>query len=143
MGANVLVPMDTSPSARNALEFALEHHEDDRITVLHVTNPLEETYFASEEEFYTQVDVLEDQADERAAHIFEEAESIASGYGVSIETETAVGPPANAIVEFASEHAIDQIVMGSRGRSGVARFLLGSVAEKVARRAPVPVTIVK
>lgn len=143
MGTHVLVPMDASSSAKKALSFALDHYGDDRITVLHVTNPLEETYFASEEEFYTQVDVLEDQAEERAAHIFDDANELAADHDVTIETETAVGPPANAIVSFAEESDIDQIIMGSRGRSGFARFLLGSVAEKVARRAPVPVTIVK
>lgn len=143
MGTHVLVPMDASTAARNALRFALDRYGDGRVTVLHVTNPLDETYFASEEEFYTQVDILEEQAEERAAHIFEDAESIADEFEVTIETQTAVGPPANAIVEYATDAAVDQVVMGSRGRSGVARFLLGSVAEKVARRAPVPVTIIK
>ncbi len=143
MAKHVLVPMDATSSSRRALSFALEHYGDERVTVLHVTNPLEETYFASEEEFYTQVDVLEDQAEQRAAHIFEDAGSVADEYEVAIETATAVGPPANAIVEYAKNEDVDQIVMGSRGRSGMARFLLGSVAEKVARRSPVPVTIVK
>lgn len=143
MSRHVLVPMDTSESARKALEFALEHYEDDRITVFHVANPLEETYFASEEEFYTQVEVLEDRADERAEFLFEEARSVAAEYDIGIDTDTAIGPPANAIVEYAREATVDHIVMGSQGRSGVARLLLGSVAEKVARRAPVPVTIVK
>jgi len=43
------------------------------------------------------------------------------------------------VLEAASEHAADAIVMGSRGRTGLAHVLLGSVAERVIRRAAVPV----
>ena len=143
MARHVLVPMDASSCALKALDFALEQYSDALITVLHVTNPLEDTYFASEEEFYTQVDVLEDQAEDRARDIFDSAREHADDYGIIIETQTAIGPPAGTIVETAKSLDVDHIVMGSRGRSGVARLLLGSVAEKVARRAPVPVTIIK
>lgn len=143
MARHVLVPMDTSTGARKALDFALDQYGDARITVVHVINPLEDTYFASEEEFYTQVDVLEAQAEDRAKEIFDSARDLAAEYECTIETETAIGPPAGTIVETAETLGVDHIVMGSRGRSGVARLLLGSVAEKVARRAPVPVTIIK
>jgi nucleotide-binding universal stress UspA family protein len=51
------------------------------------------------------------------------------------------GPPAARIVEFAKKWPADLIVMGSHGRSGVQRFLLGSVAEEVMRHAPCPVLI--
>jgi nucleotide-binding universal stress UspA family protein len=46
-------------------------------------------------------------------------------------------------VDYAAEHDIDHIVVGSHGRTGASRILLGSVAETVARRSPVPVTIVR
>jgi len=51
--------------------------------------------------------------------------------------------PAAAIVRFAREHAIDEIVMGSHGRGAVGRLLLGSVASEVARHADIPVTLIK
>ena len=143
MARHVLVPMDVSERSRAALEFALSHYGDDVITVLHVTNPLEDAYFASEEEFYTRVDVFEDQAAAKAEQIFADAREKATEYGVTVRTASAFGAPATAIVEFATEEAVDHIVIGSHGRSGVARLLLGSVAEKVARQASVPVTIVK
>jgi nucleotide-binding universal stress UspA family protein len=54
-----------------------------------------------------------------------------------------VGKPARAIVEYADDHDIDQIVMGSHGRSGVTRILLGSVAESVVRDSTVPVTVAR
>lgn len=58
--------------------------------------------------------------------------------GAGIDTVAAVmtGRPAPAIVEYAIRHDIDMIVMGTHGRTGVSRALLGSVAEAVVRRAP-------
>jgi nucleotide-binding universal stress UspA family protein len=53
------------------------------------------------------------------------------------------GGPVHEIVAFAEREHIDLIVMGSHGRTGLARLLMGSVAEGVARRAPCPVLIVK
>jgi nucleotide-binding universal stress UspA family protein len=53
------------------------------------------------------------------------------------------GDPANEIVAYAEETDVDHIVVGSHGRSGLSRVLLGSTAEKVVRRSPVPVTVVK
>jgi nucleotide-binding universal stress UspA family protein len=64
--------------------------------------------------------------------------------GVALTTEIAEGrSPAEQIVEAARRCGADLIVMGSHGRSGVARVLLGSVAGKVLMLAPVPVMIVK
>jgi nucleotide-binding universal stress UspA family protein len=53
-----------------------------------------------------------------------------------------LGTPSEEIVNYADEHEIDLIVMGTHGRTGVARVLLGSVAEKVVRKAPCPVLTV-
>ena len=60
-----------------------------------------------------------------------------------VETAIEVGRPAATIVEEARERDVDHIVVGSHGRTGASRILLGSVAETVARRSPVPVTIVR
>jgi nucleotide-binding universal stress UspA family protein len=63
--------------------------------------------------------------------------------GIEFRIETAVGKPEREVVAFAEEHDVDHIVIGSHGREGVSRVLLGSVAEKIVRRAPVPVTVVR
>lgn len=143
MTSNVLVPMDRSPAARAALEFALEEFADDEITIIHITNPVEGSYFASEEDFYTHFERFEQESERRAEAIFEDAQDVADGYGVTLRTDTHIGQPARAIVEYVEENDIDHVVIGSHGRSGVARLVLGSVAENVVRRAPVPVTVIK
>ena len=58
------------------------------------------------------------------------------GAGVDILTAITRGRPAHAIVEYAIRHEVDIIVMGTHGRTGVSRALLGSVTEAVIRRAP-------
>jgi len=54
-----------------------------------------------------------------------------------------VGRPAREITDELESGEYDHVVMGSHGRSGVSRILLGSVAETVLRRSPVPVTVVR
>jgi nucleotide-binding universal stress UspA family protein len=63
--------------------------------------------------------------------------------GVALETVTLDGKPAVEIVKFAQENTIDLIVIGTRGKRGLERLLLGSVAEQVIRTAPCKVLVVK
>ncbi|MDD1687427.1 universal stress protein [Methanoregula sp.] len=63
--------------------------------------------------------------------------------GVTLETVTLDGKPAAEIVKFAQEKGIDLIVIGTRGKQGLERLLLGSVAEQVIRTAPCKVLVVK
>jgi len=137
---HVLVPMDDSEPGRAALEYALEERPDAQITALHVIDPSTAVY--GEGGIYA-YDALIESRREAAEALLEDAVSIADEHGVDIETETVVGQAAREIVEYADDHEVDRVVMGSRGRSGASRVLLGSVAENVARRAPVPVTIVR
>lgn len=62
--------------------------------------------------------------------------------GLRVTTETLFGPPAQQLVAYARRAGIDLIVIGTHGRTGVSRALLGSVAEGVIRRAPCPVLTV-
>jgi len=63
--------------------------------------------------------------------------------GVEVETLVVEGIPAKEILDVAEERKIDIIVMGTLGRTGLERLLLGSVAEKVIRHAPCPVFVVR
>jgi nucleotide-binding universal stress UspA family protein len=62
---------------------------------------------------------------------------------IPVETKLLEGSPPQEILNYASEEACDMIVMGTHGRSGVNRLLLGSVAERVVRGSPVPVLTVR
>jgi nucleotide-binding universal stress UspA family protein len=63
--------------------------------------------------------------------------------GVHLETVTLEGKPAAEIVRFAVENAIDLIVIGTQGKRGLERLLLGSVAEQIIRSAPCKILVVK
>lgn len=62
---------------------------------------------------------------------------------VVVRTHVRIGNPPRRILEFARERGCDLIVLGSQGRTGLGRLLMGSVAEKVVRLADVPVFTVK
>lgn len=78
------------------------------------------------------------QGEEATAAIGELAEAA----GVRVVDEVRVGAPAEEILEYGRQADVDLVVMGTHGRSGLARFLLGSVTERVLRAAPVPVLAV-
>lgn len=144
MSKSVLVPFDDSPLSTDALEFACEEFEDADITVLTVLDFVEAAYGAPPgvglpEHWETWHEEAEEAADER----LDDAAELAAEHGVDVETRKELGPPARVIANYADEHDVDHVVMGSHGRTGVSRVLLGSVAESVMRRAPVPVTIVR
>ena len=63
--------------------------------------------------------------------------------GIDVQTEVTTGTPSNVILQYADENDIDLLVMGTHGRSGVKRYLLGSVAESVVRRSDPPVITVR
>lgn len=136
----VLVPIDDSDPARVALEHAITTYPDATIVALHVVNPSQAMYGGDRAYNYERVVEIEQ---ENADELLETAREIGDEHDVSLTTETVVGVPARSIVEYAEENAVDQIVLGSHGRSGMSRILLGSVAEQVVRRASVPVTVVR
>ena len=145
MGKHVLVPVDGSEQSWAAFEHALESFEGERLTVLHVVDPMEGVYAGVDGDFYDSG--AHDRAMERGEEFGAEARRRAEEADVLSSTvvETAVesGRPARTIVEYAEEHDVDHVVVGSHGRSGLSRILVGSVAETVMRRSPVPVTVVR
>lgn len=144
MDKHVLVPMDGSKQADAAFEHALGEFPDATLTLLHVINPARAGYAAQagipsfSEEWY-------ENAEREAEELFADARERADEqrFRGTVDTATDVGQPAQIIVEYAEEHDVDHIVMGSHGREGITRVLLGSVAETVVRRSPVPVTVVR
>lgn len=62
---------------------------------------------------------------------------------IAYEQHLLIGNPADEVIEYAKREQVDMIVMASHGRTGVLRFLMGSVAERVVREAPCPVVTVK
>ena len=144
MAIHVLVPYDDSERSTEALEFALREHADDRLTALHVIDP-SDFYAATGMEggAMANYDQVMDHQNERAENLLADARERAAEAGVEIETDHVVGSVSRSILSYVDEHDVEHVVIGSHGRTGARRILLGSVAETVARRSPVPVTIVR
>lgn len=142
MAQQILVPVDASDPAKSAFEYACEQFPDASITALHVINPPEVMYGHAQgagEAYATPIETGREAAEE----LFEELSTIASEYGATVDTEVMTGQVERTINEFVEDHDMDLVVIGSHGRNGFARVTLGSVAEKVVRRSPAPVLVVR
>lgn len=143
MSREILVPVDGSEPSIEALEFALEQHPDADIRAYYVINVATERTETITGTRPAYEESVQEVREEHARSVLAEAERRAAQYDVDIETDYDRGLPRDAILEYAEDEGVDQIVVGSHGRSGLSRIVIGSVAEKVARHAPVPVTIVR
>jgi nucleotide-binding universal stress UspA family protein len=139
MDQRILVPLDESEPAATALDRALEQHSDTEITVLCVLEMDELTYGGGT----AAAENVEEARREEAEELFENAQKRADAYDVNLSTATETGQPGEAIVGYAEEHSIDNIIMGSHGRSGLSGILVGSVAETVIQNSSVTVTIAR
>ncbi|SDK42776.1 universal stress protein [Natronorubrum texcoconense] len=141
MDNHVLVPVDGSRPARSALEYALEQFPDARLTLLYVVDPMID--YSRRQSFpgYTADDEHGTERQKGEAVLESLRETVPDDR--TVETALEVGRPARVIVGYADDRGFDGIVLGSHGRAGSARYLLGSVAEQVVRRAGVPVTVVR
>ena len=135
----VLVPLDGSPQAHEALTYATETFPDAEIIVVHVVNPV--TGATDIEGVISDAAGIVDERKRFGEQLFEQARETAGDR--IVDSEILAGRAANEIVSYVEAHDIDGIVMGSHGRDGAARLLLGSVSETVVRRSPIPVTVVR
>jgi nucleotide-binding universal stress UspA family protein len=135
---NLLFPTDGSPGATAALDHALDVAAAHGATVhlLNVADTAQDSVTRIGDEV---IDTLETEGE----RIVDEAAARANERGVSTETVVLQGEPYSTIVDYADERETDLVVMPTHGRKGLERFLLGSVTERVVRRANVPVLTVR
>ncbi len=137
----VLVPVDLSEQSALVVDHAaaLASAYGASIDLLHV---VEEAAFPTA---YGMDPLTPSQPDvqERAREALEALVAEVDGFTEAVNTHVLAGYAARDIVDFSDEHAADLIVMATHGRTGLQRFLIGSVAEKVVRSAPCPVFTVK
>ncbi len=136
----LLVPVDLHDELPRWLDYAVELASGlgAELLLLHVVDYLPMVMPVELPAGYPlpQVDVVKEAATGKLA-------ALAKGItAVPVRTVVDVGAAAATIVDVARQHSVDQIVLGSHARHGIARMVLGSVAERVARTANCPVTIV-
>jgi nucleotide-binding universal stress UspA family protein len=139
---HVLIPLDGSALAEEVLEpaLALGLPFDAKYTLVQAITPPVLGYAPA-----AQVVALDEQIlNQWRAAAREYLDGVAQrlrSQGAPVDTRVLIGPPAMAILDYAQDHNVDLLAMATHGRSGVARMLLGSVADKIVRGAGVPVLL--
>lgn len=139
----ILVPLDGSSLAEYALEaaVAIAGAMEAELILIRITTPIHlglET--APMEQAFDNIEAVERSQAE--VYLKTVATSL-SEHGVPIKLETMSGPVAESIIDYAASHGVDLIAMSSHGRSGISRWVYGSVAEKVLRGASCATLIVR
>lgn len=150
---HILVPLDQSGLAETALDYAAQLvGAESQITLLTVIVPpdlsLGTFYGPTESMLQTVMDTgagdesLERRIRVQAEDYLRAVSKRLSSTGAQINLQVQVGQDAEVIVETAEALGVDAIVMATHGRSGISRWLLGSVTQKVISAAPCPVFVV-
>lgn len=140
----ILVPTDFSKHSGNALTYAAAFAEKfgAELYLLHVVQDL--ALFIPEA--VTAAPPIAPSLEQLTAAVREALDRTVKDYplqGLTVHREVREGNPFYEIVRFAQENNIDLIIMGTHGHTGLVHVLLGSVAEKVVRKAPCPVLTVR
>ena len=134
----ILIPTDFSETSAAAIEYGVDLAKRYGAS-LHLLHVVEPSAVPPEPEFPLGIFEGQTVARERLVDVLsaEQREAFLAEVAVTI------GNPFLEIIRYANDHDIDVIVMGTHGRSGVSHMLMGSVAEKVVRKAPCPVLTVR
>jgi nucleotide-binding universal stress UspA family protein len=139
----ILCPMDFSEFSAKSYTYAhsLAQHYNAKLYLEHVVQPLSMAY-----PFHAFPDTL----GQVYANLFQDAEKqmaeVVQNYawnGIKPELQVQEGFPTDTILNFAQTHSVDLIVMGTHGRRGFDRITMGSVTEKVLRKANCPVLVIR
>ncbi|MBR0716147.1 universal stress protein [Bradyrhizobium liaoningense] len=149
MYAHILLSTDGSDIARKGIKhgIALAKALNAEVTVIAVTEPLLIDYGGGHDSGWIptqqEVDSFDAACKERAGKVLDEVRSMAEQIGISAELLHVPNKrPADAIIETANSRGCDLIVMGSHGRRGFRKLLLGSQTSEVLADGSVPVLVV-
>jgi nucleotide-binding universal stress UspA family protein len=139
--SKVLIPLDGSTNADRALAQWLAGQADKAGLDIHLLNiqlPVDgnvSTFVDSEE--------LQEFRREEGLSALAQGRKLLDDAGIAYQHHILVGHPADVIVRYANELSVDEIVMGTHGRTGLLQLLMGSVASEVSEKAKTKVTLIK
>lgn len=143
MSNSVLVAVDGSEGSKRALRYASERAKlgGERLIVTYVIEWSPYTFNTPEEN--AERHGRREQEIERATQgVVEPAIAVLKADGIDCEAVVHHGPPAETLVNLATKHEVQQIVIGRRGQSGIKNLLFGSVVGNLVQTSPVPVVVV-
>jgi nucleotide-binding universal stress UspA family protein len=131
---DILIPTDGSQGAKAALEHGIEIASKWDAT-LH-------TLYVADTRLARSGPLLETLRDEGRKAV-RDVEVAGTQGGLTVVTGIVEGNPHEEILDYVTDHGIDMVIMGTHGRTGLDRVVMGSVAERVVRRSSVPVLTVR
>lgn len=137
----ILIATDGSEYTKNVVDYGIDLAKNTGAK-LHAVYVVDTAAFASipmDAAWESMYELLRQEGDEATKVVSDKA----SAEGLDVEKNTIEGHPAEEIIKYAEKNSISLIVMGTLGKSGLDRFLLGSVAEKVVRNSKIPVLVVR
>jgi len=141
MYERILLPTDGSDAMVTVVDHAarLAAYHGATLHALHVANTASLSDLPAEAGWENVTEALHSEGESALATV----ESRADDHDIPVESEILEGSPAQEILGYAEAANCDIVVMGTHGRTGVDRLLLGSVAERVVRSSPVPVVTIR
>jgi nucleotide-binding universal stress UspA family protein len=140
---NIVIATDGSENTQKAVSYGIEIARLSGATVHAVyivdTSSFSSIPMSSDGGWEAMFEILRKEGERAVSAVKYQGEAA----GVDVREVVWEGNPSNAIIEFAENNNVDLVVMGTLGKTGLDRFLLGSVAEKVVRSSTVPVMVVR
>ncbi|MDO9053730.1 MAG: universal stress protein [Gallionella sp.] len=141
--SKILIPLDGSSSAERAVEYVIEYmdtlKQPPKLLLLNVQWKIA----TGNVKLFIDQDTINDYYREQGMAAFQQARARLDAAHLPYQYHVSIGTPAEAIVQYAREQEVDQIVMCRQGEGGLKTLLLGSVVAKVLHLAECPVLLVK
>jgi nucleotide-binding universal stress UspA family protein len=138
----VLLAIDDSKFSEAATHelIAQSKPKETEVRALHVIEPV---VIAGEGGFVVNSEVMTQELRKKGEELLTQTAEALRAVGFQVATDMEEGDPKSVISDFAAKWSVDLVIMGSHGRKGLDRFLMGSVSEAVVRHAPCSVQIVR
>jgi len=139
----ILIPVDGSENGlcavKHAVALSAQMKQAPELLLLNV----QWNVAAGNVKLFINQETINDYYREQGAAALEKARAILDAANLAYQYHISIGRPAEAIVQYAEEQKVDQIIIGAQGEESLAKLLLGSVTSKVAQMSKVAVTIAR
>lgn len=137
----ILIATDGSGYTKNAVGYGIDlaKNTDAKLYTIYVVDTAAFASIPMDAAWESMYELLRQEGDVAMKYVAEKANE----EGLEVEANIIEGHPADEIIKYSEKNAISLIVLGTLGKSGLDRFLLGSVAEKVVRNSKIPVLVVR
>ncbi|PWB52759.1 MAG: universal stress protein [Candidatus Methanoperedenaceae archaeon] len=137
----ILIATDGSEYTKNAVDYGIDIAKSTgaKLYAIYVIDTAAFASIPMDAAWESMYELLKQEGDLAIKYVTERAEA----EGMEVEGNLIEGHPADEIIRYSEKNSISIIVMGTLGKSGLDRFLLGSVAEKIVRNSKIPVLVVR